>query len=100
MDRSDVIYLISETYSQNAYGVLTTQTEKKKVYCQVNSVTRSEWYEGGRSGLNPEYRCTMFKYDYEGEKLLEYDGVIYTIYRTYVTKTDEIELYVERRQGQ
>ena len=99
MDRSNVIYLISETYSQNEYGILEKSTDKKKVYCQVNSVSASEFFEGGRSGLNPDYRITMFRYDYDGEKLLEYDGEEYSIYRTYITRNDEIELYVERKGG-
>lgn len=99
MDRSNVIYLVSDTYSKDEYGVLRKQTTERKVFCQIDSVTRNEWYEGGRSGLNPEYRMTMFRYDYDGEKVLKYSDVYYTIYRTYIARNDEIELYVERREG-
>lgn len=99
MDRSNVIYLVAEVYSKDKYGVLRKQTTERKVFCQVDSVTRNEWYEGGRSGLNPEYRMTMFRYDYDGEKVLKYGDVYYTIYRTYIARNDEIELYVERREG-
>lgn len=99
MDRSNIIYLITETQTQNQYGILETTTEKKKVFCQVDSVTSSEFFDGGRSGLNPEFRMTLFKYDYGGEKLLEYNGQQYSIYRTYIRRTDEIELYVERKGG-
>ncbi len=99
MDRSNIIYLITETQTQNQYGILETSTEKKKVFCQVDSVTSSEFFDGGRSGLNPEFRMTLFKYDYSGEKLLEYNGQEYSIYRTYIRRTDEIELYVERKGG-
>jgi hypothetical protein len=42
----------------------------------------------------------MFRYDYEGEKLLEYNGKEYSIYRTYCPHdSDDIELYVERKTG-
>lgn len=99
MDRSNIIYLIIETHTQNQYGILETTTEKKKVFCQVDSVSSAEFFDGGRSGLNPEFRMTLFKYDYSGEKLLEYNGEKYSIYRTYIRKTDEIELYVERKGG-
>ena len=99
MDRSNIIYLITETQTQNQYGILETSTEKKKVFCQVDSVSASEFFDGGRSGLNPEFRMTLFKYDYSGEKLLEYNGQEYSIYRTYIRRTDEIELYVERKGG-
>lgn len=99
MDRSEVIYLVAETNTQNAYGVLVPQKTERKVYCNVRSVTGNEWLDGGRIGLNPEYRMTMFKYDYEGEKIIKYKNIYYSIYRTYETRNDFIELYVERRQG-
>ena len=41
----------------------------------------------------------MFAWDYQGEPMLRYSGKTYSIYRTYVSKTDEIELYVERKGG-
>jgi hypothetical protein len=99
MDRSDVIYLIAETFTQNDFGgVIKTETPRR-VFCNVSSVTRAEWSDGGRLGLNPEYRFTMFFYDYSGEEILEYNGIRYTVYRTYRAQDDTIELYAERRQG-
>ena len=65
----------------------------------MDSVTRSEFYEAGRNGLNPEYRFTMFFGDYSGESVVEYNGDTYSVYRTYLRKTDIIELYVERKGG-
>ena len=58
-----------------------------------------EWFDGGRNGLNPQYRFTMFQFDYTGEKIIEYNGKQYTIYRTYNRSVDEIELYAELRKG-
>ena len=72
---------------------------KHKVYVDVTSVTSQEWFEGGRNGLNPQYRFTMFSFDYNNEKIIEYNGKQYTIYRTYFRSVDEIELYVELRKG-
>lgn len=69
------------------------------VYCNVSSVTGSEWFEGGRNGLNPQYRFTMFAPDYEGEEVLEYNGERYAIYRTYVGQNETIELYTEKKKG-
>ena len=52
--------------------------------CQVDSVTRSEFFEAGRNGLNPEFVFRVFFGDYEGgERLVEYRGKRYSIYRTY-----------------
>lgn len=99
MNRSKTAKLITETYTKNDYGVLERSLTEKKVYVDVNSVSSSEWFEGGRNGLNPELRFTMFRYDYNNEKLIEYEGSIYTIYRTYIRNGDEIELYCEKRKG-
>ena len=98
MKRISVCYLVSETFSQDSYGVITPTEEKTKVYCDVTSVSQKEWFEGGRNGLNPEYKMTMFKYYYSGEQILKYNEVQYTIYRTY-EKGDLIELYVQKRKG-
>ena len=99
MDRSSQITLIAETKTQDANGVWEISTSSRTVFCQVDSVTRSEFFEGGRNGLNPEYRFTMFFGDYEGERTVEYNGKYYGIYRTYLGRTDTIELYAERKGG-
>lgn len=99
MDRSDVITLLAATKSQNDYGVWTETLSNRDVFCQVDSVTRAEFFEGGRNGLNPEFRMTMFAGDYEGERLLIYHGLTYSVYRVYQGRNDTVELYVERKGG-
>ena len=99
MDRSDIITLYADTVTYDDYGVAVKQRTGREVFCKVDSVTRSEFFEAGRSGLKPEYRITMFFGDYEGETFVGYNGRIYSVYRTYMAKTDIIELYVERKTG-
>lgn len=99
MDRSAVITLIGETKEQDDYGVWQMTETRRDVFAQVDSVTRDEFFEGGRNGLNPEFRFTMFYGDYEDERTVEYDGKVYGIYRTYHARTDVIELYAERKGG-
>ena len=99
MDRSTPIYLVSETYAEDAYGVLIPTPQKKLVYANVSSVSSAEFFEGGRNGLNPEYRMIMFAPDYDGEEIVEYNDVQYAVYRTYQGRSDMIELYVELRKG-
>lgn len=94
-----MIKLISSTKTQDAYGVWREVLTHRSVYCQVDSVSAKEFYEGGRNGLSPEFRMTMFAGDYGGETMLEYSGATYAIYRTYKRRTDLIELYVERKGG-
>lgn len=99
MDRSEKITLLSSTKTQNAYGVWEETLTSRDVFCKVESVTRQEFFDGGRNGLNPEYRMTMFFGDYDDEKALVYKGKAYSVYRTYLGKNDTIELYVERKGG-
>ena len=99
MDRSNTCELLAVTKAKDEYGVSRETVTARMVYCAVQSVTRAEFFDAGRSGLNPEYRLTMFAWDYQGEPMLRYNGKTYSIYRTYVSKTDEIELYVERKGG-
>lgn len=99
MDRSDVLTLINITQTMDDYGVMRRTETTTDIYCQVDSVTRSEFYEGGRAGLNPEYRFTVFAYDYDGQTVVEYNGNRYGIYRTYHGRNDELELYAERKGG-
>ena len=96
--RSNVCELVKEEYQQNDYGVMIPVTSKRQVFCDITSVSASEWFEGGRNGLNPEKRVKMFRFDYEGEKIAEIEGNTFTIYRTF-EDGDEIELYLERRKG-
>ena len=99
MDRTEEITLLSTTKSQNAYGVWVETLSEKKVFCQVDSVTRAEFFDGGRNGMNPEFRMTMFFGDYSGERELLYKGKRYSVYRTYQGRNDTVELYVERKGG-
>lgn len=99
MDRSTPIYLISNNKTQDQYGVWRDNTTERKVFAEVTSVGQSEWFEGGRQGLNPQFRFRMFAPDYQGESLLKYNNVVYSIYRTYVDRDEIIELYTELKKG-
>lgn len=99
MDRSEVLTLIREAKSQDEYGVWRTSESSRNVFCNVTSVTASEFFDGGRNGLNPEYRFIVFFGDYNGERIVEFKGLRYAVYRTYHAKTDVLELYCERQGG-
>jgi len=99
MDRSEIIALIATRNIKDEFGVARSVESSRTVFCAVQSVTRDEFYEGGRNGLNPEYQFTMFAPDYAGERVLEYKGNRYGIYRTYIGRNDTIELYAERKGG-
>lgn len=95
---TDVITLITQTITTDKYGnEVATETEKT-VYCEVDSVSQSEFFAAENTELNPEYRFTIFFGDYDGQSLVKFNGARYSVYRTYRTG-DDLELYTERKIG-
>lgn len=94
------IYLIGKSKVQDETGVWReTSSTPVGVFAQVKSVTRNEFFDGGRNGLNPQYQFTIFRGDYNNETIVKYEGLTYAIYRTYIANSDYIELYAERQGG-
>lgn len=95
---TDVITLITQTITTDKYGnEVATETEKT-IYCEVDSVSQSEFFAAENTELNPEYRFTIFFGDYDGQGLVKFNGARYSVYRTYRTG-DDLELYTERKIG-
>ena len=96
MMRADVIDLITENTA--AHGVHTTVTEQARtVYCIVQSVSRSEFYNAMNAGVRPEWVFVLaLAEDYQGERVVRYKGQRLKVVRTYVTEIDGIEITCER----
>lgn len=100
MALSDVLTLFTASATKDEYGVYKETVTSRRVFCRVNSVTRAEFFDAGRNGLNPAFVFTVFFGDYDDETMCEYNGKCYGIYRTYrVPGTDDMELYAERKGG-
>ncbi len=95
----DTLFLLQTTYTKDKYGQDIPVNTEREVFCKVGSVSRSEFFNAGRNGLNPQFTFTVFKGEYHGETICRYHGQSYAIYRTYMTDDDYIELYVERKGG-
>lgn len=96
----DVLTLYCQEQYKDEYGVTKSHVVPKMIFCRVDSVTRAEFFDGGRNGLNPEFKFTVFSGDYNGEQTCGYRDQNYGIYRTYhVPGTDYMEIYVERKGG-
>lgn len=90
----DVITLVSE--SPAAHGVLDDITETQtQVYCSVRSVYMNEAYQAMSNGLHPQFVFVLSDYaDYNGQKIVLYNGKRYRIIRTY-RQNQGIELTAE-----
>lgn len=99
MDRSNVIFLVKEIKSQDEIGQFISTEEKHKVFCSVESVSGAEFFSAGESGIKPELKFTILRYEYHNEKIIEFDGQRYGVYRTFAGRGESLELYCERKSG-
>lgn len=99
MDRSNVIQLIKIESQDDSLGQKIPVEIPRDVFCNIESISGTEWREVGQIGLHPEIKVTMFVYDYEGELIVKLNGMKYSVYRTYLGKNETIELYLEKKAG-
>lgn len=99
--KDDVITLVKQTAasSLDEYGQETFTETTRQVFCKVTSANRAEFFEARQTGLEPEYVFVTQPTNYEGERILTYEGVRYQIYRTYRRDADNLELYAQKQVG-
>ena len=95
---TDVITLITQTITTDKYGNEEATETEKTIFCEVDSISQTEFFAAENTELNPEYKFTIFFGDYDGQDLVKFNGARYSIYRTYRTG-DDLELYTERKIG-
>lgn len=96
---SEPLTLIKTTEQSDDVGNWSgSQETPRVVLCDVESVGRSEFYAAATSDMNPEIVFKLNKYEYENERLCEYEGERYRIIKTYKDNStfEEIELTCER----
>ena len=96
----DILTLISETFTKDELGQNIPEETRRDVFCRMESISQSEFYEAARIGLTPSYKAVIASnFDYDGEAIAEYDGKRYAIYRTYTLESGQMELYLKREVG-
>lgn len=94
----DLVELTTEKDSLNQVVEKTRTT--KTVFAEVGSVSQTEYFSGGRIGLQPSLKATIYDFEYEEEPIVKFKGKLYSVYRTYaVNGSDKLELYLEERGG-
>lgn len=94
----DLITVVTEKDDLNQV-VEKTRTDAT-VLAEINSVSQTEFFSGGRIGLTPSLKATIYDFEYGGQTIVKYDGKLYSVYRVYyVNGTDRVELYLEEKGG-
>ena len=99
MERSDVIDLISTVQTVDDYGVQQTVETSARTYARIKSASQSEFFNGGRNGLNPQLVFVIHAEEYSDQETALYSNKRYSIYRTFLRDDGYIELYAEYRKG-
>lgn len=90
--------LIAKTYTYDSIGQAVETESYTEIFVEERSITRTEWAEAGRVGHNPSIQLVTPYMNYNNQEEVEYKGVRYSIYRTYLNG-DNIELYLEKKGG-
>ena len=93
---NDELTLINYEIDVDSIGNQKKNRTEKTVLCDVESTTRTEYYNYGDSELRPEYTALMNECEYENETEAIFRGEQYTITRTYIVNRDLIELTLSR----
>lgn len=97
---NDEITLIPEKTRKGETGATHREPDTANARCafaSVESVSMREFYAAYAVGITQAMKATMYREEYGGETLLEYEGQRYRVVRTYKPKNrlDVIELYCE-----
>lgn len=100
MDKSREITLEAPKYKVDGLNQrIPDGVSLKTIFCNVQSVTRTEWTTAAQLGMKAAYCVTVWADEYHGEQIAVLNGDRYSIYRTYQPNTEEIELYLQQKVG-
>lgn len=99
MKHSSKINLVSKTYVVDAIGQRIATDVLKEIWCDFKSVSGQEFAQAGANGIKARFVFAIWEKEYNNETELIFDGVAYSIYRTYSRDDGRIELYTEKRVG-
>lgn len=99
MYESVAILKSSGTPTYDEYGNESIQYTDKEVYVIPRTVFNAEFYSAAQAGLHPSITFDIAnRADYDGEKLIEFEGCLYNIIRTdWNAQRDQISLVCEER---
>lgn len=97
-DFNDELTLIKiESGTTDEIGNPITVESSAIVLCGVKSVTRAEFWGSAQTNMKPEIVFEVYPYDYDGETIVEFAGVRYSVIRSFRNNHERMELVCERK---
>lgn len=83
------------------YGNETIERTRAEVFVMPKTVYASEFYQAAQQGLQPSITFEIAnREDYSGEKIIEWNGVLYNVIRAdWNAQRDKMRLVCEERVG-
>lgn len=95
----EIISLVSETYNKNEFGIDEPTPSETQVFARVMEISGKEFYNAGNANIKPAFKFVIWADEYNGAKIIKYGSAAYSVYRTYRTLENSLELYVEQKEG-
>jgi SPP1 family predicted phage head-tail adaptor len=95
----NVCNLLSVTTTQDDLGQFIKTEKSYMVFCAKMSITRAEFNSAGNLGYKPQLMLIVDSDSYENEKLVEFEGKKYSIYKTFQRNDNFTEVYCEVKSG-
>lgn len=89
---SNVIKLITVTYTENDIGDIIASNTERTIYANKKSIRQQEFYQAQATGLKPELMFEVRSVEYNNESKLSYNNKEYNIIRTYDKNGEITEL--------
>ena len=101
MEYSEIIYLITETLTEDSIGnIVSSVKSSKKCYAKKQSVRTNEFYSANMVGLTPSIEFVIKRLNYSGESELTWNNEKYEIIRTVDPKNKfDIVLVCSKKVG-
>lgn len=99
MKRYDVITLVKR--DPKTFGADEEPDEvTRDVFCEVRSIGATQFYDNYVAGIKISYVFVLSQQgEYDDERIIIYKGNKYHVIRTYINKSDAIEITVEPYAG-
>lgn len=93
MNRRVVIKVLDKTIAKSDTGFETrNDTTGREIFAEQSGVGRSEFYKAAAAGMPPAVVFTVSEADYQEERLIDFDGKVYKVIRSYPVPNRKIEL--------
>ncbi|MRX82253.1 phage head-tail adapter protein [Eggerthella guodeyinii] len=91
--------LIAQRAERADYGVSRSVETRRKVPCNVIGMGNAAYYAAAAAGVHPEAVLQVRKAEYGGERLVEFEGVVYSVDRVKASSPDFATLTLVEKVG-